>query len=58
MKSSQILNTLPQKDDTVTESQLSEDIKSVKYDLPNQNVIKADTERARFIPKDNQEAMQ
>ena len=41
-----------------SESQLSEDIRSVKLDLPNQNVIKADTDRARFITKDHHDAMQ
>ena len=43
---------------TQSESQLSEDIRSVQLDLPNQNVVKADTDRARFISKEHREAMQ
>ena len=50
---------MPSREDTITasESQLSEEIRSVKLDLPNQNVVKADTERARFISKEHYDSM-
>ncbi len=38
--------------EAAAESQISEDIRSVKLDLPNQGVVRADTERARFIKKE------
>jgi len=40
------------------ESLMSDEIRSVKLDLQNQNVIKADTERARFISNQHHSAMQ
>ena len=51
---SQLLNSQPQRgEESITESLLSEEIRSVKLDLHNQNVIRADTQRARFITKEN-----
>ena len=34
------------------------DIRNVPLDLPNQNVVRADAERSRFVGKEHQEAMQ
>lgn len=60
LKSSQLLHsqTVPDTSIMTLESQMSEEIRGVVLDLPNQNVVKADTDRARFISKDNHDAMQ
>lgn len=46
---------LPREEATIlNESSLvTDDIRNVKLDLPNQNVVKADSERARFITKEH-----
>ena len=36
----------------------SADIRNVALDLPNQNVVRADTERSRFITKEHFDIMQ